>query len=108
MQVKNPIKNTTLISKKYFDEVLKVRFGLTIDKDSINKYIDNYNCNSHTYNEASPKVFTATFTDSFGFSWSNTQGRFYKKHTEPKSELFKEFKEFINTHTFIIDKHFYI
>ena len=27
--------------------------------------------------------------DSFGFSWSNTQGQFYKDHTKPNSLLFK-------------------
>lgn len=42
MQVKNPIKNTKLVSKKYFSEALKIRFGLIIDKDSINKYIDKH------------------------------------------------------------------
>lgn len=104
----NPIKNTKLISKKKFLEILKNRFELTIDKESINKYIDNFNCNSHTYNELNPKVFTATFKDSFGFSWSNTNGEFYKYHTKPNSLLFKEFKEFINSHTFKINNHFYI
>lgn len=104
----NPIKNTKLLSKKEFLETLKNRFGLTIDKNSINKYIDNFNCNSHIYTKPSPKVFTITFIDRFGFSWSNTYGQFYKDHTKPNSLLFKEFKEFINTHTFKIDNHLYI
>lgn len=104
----NTIKNTELLSKKEFLETLKNRFGLTIDKNSINKYIDNFNCNSHAYNNINPKVFTITFVDRFGFSWSNTKGEFYQNHTVPKTKLYNEFREFLNTHTFVIDKHFFI
>jgi hypothetical protein len=106
--MKNPIKNTKLISKKTFNDILKTRFGLCIDKDSICKYVDNFASNSHIYNETNVKVFTITFVDSFGFSWSNTNGKFYKDHTKQNTTLYKEFKEFINKHTFVVDKHFFV
>ena len=106
--MKNPINNTKLISKKAFNDILKDRFGLTIDKNSIFKYVDKYTCNKHAYNKPAPQVFTITFVDRFGFSWSNTNGEFYKNNTIPKTQLYKDFKEFINTNTFIIDKHFFV
>lgn len=104
----NPINNTVLVSRKHFESELFNRFGLKLDLHSICKYKDTYSCNKHAYSIENPLVFTIDYIDSFGISWANGNGEFYKDHTKPKTDLFKEFKQFKETHTFKIDKHFHI
>lgn len=104
----NPILNTNLVTKKQFETELFNRFGLKVDYSMITKYMDTYSCNEHAYKIKNPLVFTISFVDSFGFSWANVYGSFYKNHTKPKTELFKEFKQFISTHTFKHKNHFLI
>ncbi|QRE03491.1 hypothetical protein H0H26_11460 [Flavobacterium psychrophilum] len=76
--------------------------------NKITKYLDTYSCNKHAYNVENPLVFTIDFIDSTGFGWANIYSEFYQNHTNKKTDLFFEFKEFISTHTFKIGNHFLI
>lgn len=106
--MKNPVKNTTLISKREFAEILENRFGLFINNESIYKYIDYFQGNQVMYNVNNPKVFTIDYKDQNGFSYANTNGIYYNNHAIKNSDLHKEFKEFINTYTFKIGNYFMI
>ena len=106
--MKNPILNTTLLTKKQFETELFNRFGLKPDYNKITKYMDTYSCNKFSYSVDNPLVFTISFIDNFGFSWANVYGQFYKNHTKPKTQLFKDFKEFINSNTYKYSNHFLI
>ena len=103
----NPIKNVQLISRHDFEQGLK-RFGLKISNDSICKYIDTYPQNQSQYNYEHPRVFTCDFVDETGHGWANIYSRFYKEHTIPKTDLFREFKEFIESYTFKIGHYYFI
>ena len=103
----NPIKNRILINQSEFNHVLKTRFGLSIDKDSIYKYVDNFSGNQRLYNINNPKIFTIGFKDKINKSYSNIYGDFYNNHAKKQTELYKDFKEFVNTYTFTIGKHFF-
>ncbi|WP_296683267.1 hypothetical protein [Flavobacterium sp.] len=102
----NPIKNRVAISESEFNNTLKSRFGLSIDKDSICKYVDNFSQNQKMYNINNPKVFTISYKDKKGFPYSNINGVYYKNHAIKKSDLHKDFNEFINTYTFKIGNYF--
>jgi len=104
----NPIKNTILIDKTDFEKSLFNLFGLKVDYDMICKYLDTYPQNQTEYNIKHPKVFTIDFVDKTGRGWANIYSDFYKNHTKPKTELFKQFKEFINTYTFRVGDYFFI
>ena len=106
--MENPIKNKILISKDEFENILKTRFGLSINYNMIYKYFDTYPQNKEFYTIDNPPVFTIDFIDNTGSSWANINGQFYKEHTAKKTELFKLFKEFINKYTFKVGKYFYI
>jgi len=106
--MKNPVLNTKLISRKEFESILLNRFGLKLDLNSITKYQDTFSCNTHAYSVKNPLVFTIDFKDKINASWANVYGIFYTENTKPKTELFKEFKEFKNSHTFKIGNYFYI
>jgi len=108
LQNTNPLINSKLISRKEFEEILLNKFGLKLELKSICKYVDKYSCNRHVYNYSEPKVFTIGFIDKTGFSWSNINGFFYNEHASKQTELYKEFKEFKNSHTFKIQNHFFI
>ena len=106
--MKNPIINTKLITKKQFTNDVFNLFGLKLDFESVCMYKDSHSCNKWAYNIPDPLVFTASFVDHFGFSWANINGSFYAEHTIKKTDLFKEFKKYIENHTFKHKNHFYI
>lgn len=105
--MKNPHKYRREISKDSFCNTLKTLYGLELDMDMICRYIDTYPQNESTYNYKSPRVFTIDLKDSTGYGWANIKSKFYKEHTTKKTELFKEFKHFIDSHTFKIGNYWY-
>lgn len=104
--MKNPFKYKKLISLNEFKNRL-VDFGLELDMNTFCKYVDTYPQNESEYNYKLPKVFTIDFKDITGVGWGNVNGEFYKNHTTKKTQLFKDFKEFKDTHTFKINQYYY-
>lgn len=102
----NPFKYKTEVNRLNFENELK-RFGLSIDIDSVCKYVDTYPQNENEYKYRQPRVFTCTFKDSSGKGWANIYGNFYKNHTLKRTKLFREFKDFIDSHTFKIGNYYY-
>lgn len=104
----NPILNTKLISRKEFEKTILDRFGLRFYKESVTTYKDLYSCNKHAYSVEGPLVFTCTFIDRFGFSVSDVNGEFFKEQYKQGTQLYKEFREFLSSHTFKIKNHYFV
>ena len=101
--MKNP-ENKIYLNYNEFNKALKQLFNLEIDKDTICTYMDTYKQNINQYSYKNPLVFTCTYKDETGKGWANIYGRFYKEHTTKKTQIFREFKEFINTYSTTIKK----
>jgi hypothetical protein len=106
--MKNPIINTVLLSRCDFETTLLNKFNLILDIESINMYKDNFSCNADSFNVKSPNVFTVSYKDNFKYSFniSNVNSVFYSEQYKKETQLYREFKTFISTHTFKYKNHF--
>ena len=100
----NPFKEKTLITKKQFVNDLKELFNVSPNFKEVCLYKDTYSCNKHLYKVDSPNVFTLGYIDPIGFSIYHE----YSKHMKRGERLYNEFRKYLDTYTFIYQKHYFI